>query len=107
MARYITNNPLITDIKGKLGKYNVFSKWKKTPIVRKAYKDTNVSPQQEVVRSAFNEADDLFLKLTRKERDAWRKYATKAKKGTNYSAFISHAMKQILNGELPATMPPA
>lgn len=104
--KYEMLNPLITSMKGRLGKYTIYSSWKSIPIARPVYTDRPPTEAQVIVREAFNKADSAWFVLSQEQRDSWRSYSTKAHKGTNYSSFIGANITSYLATDSPTWWPP-
>lgn len=100
--KYEFNKVLFNSLKGKLGGY-IYYVWKKTTYcIRITYTDHPETPLQRPIRKAFAAVDISFQSLTLPERHAWRLAATRRKKYTNYSYFMSINIKRVLDG-LPIT----
>lgn len=100
--KYEFNKVLFNSLKGKLGGY-IYYVWKKTTYcIRITYKDHPETLKQRPIRKAFAKVDICFQSLTPIERHAWRLAATRRKKYTNYSYFMSINIKRVLAG-LPIT----
>lgn len=100
--KYEFDKVLFNSLKGKLGGY-IYYVWKKTTYcIRITYKDIPETAGQRPVRKAFLKVDIAFRSLTPIQRHAWRLAATRRKKFTNYSYFMSINIKRVLDG-LPIT----
>jgi hypothetical protein len=93
---YKFDKVLFNSLKGRLGGY-IYYVWKKN-----TYKDHPETLKQRPIRKAFSKVDVAFRSCTPAQRHAWRLSATRHKKYTNYSYFMSINIKRVLEG-LPIT----
>ncbi len=97
--KYILSKAIITSITGRLGGYIYYQGASDWELMRKPYVDRPPSPAQEEVRLKFKEVDNAFVSLNKADRELWRHAATKRKKYTNYSYFMSFNLQRLFSGK--------
>lgn len=98
LVRIYAQGAIIVKAVGRFAGFVIATWRREICYIRRTWKEIEATPKQLEVRRLYSEVDRLWRRLSREEKEAWRKIA-RGEGISNYAAFMAVNLKRAFAGE--------